>query len=208
VDHASRAPAKYRPSAALAVVTLALAATPAGAHGGGAPSPGAAGLGDRLFPNLGNGGYDALHYHLDLRYGSAPADSVEGTVTIVARARQSLSRFNLDFAGASLRSVSVNGHRANWTRGDEELVITPKRALRKHRKFVVRVSDFVAVPTTPDFDDPTSTALFITPTARPRPRSPTSPTGCSPRTTIRATRRASASASTLPSSSSRWPTAS
>ena len=156
-------PRRIALSAALALVTLALAATPAGAHGGGAPSPGAAGLGDRLFPNLGNGGYDALHYHLDLRYGSAPADPVEGTVTIVARARQSLSRFNLDFAGASLGSVSVNGHRANWTREDEELVITPKRALRKHRKFVVRVSDFVAVPTTPDFDDPTSTALFITP---------------------------------------------
>ena len=32
------------------------------------PSPGAPGIGDRLFPTLGNGGYDAKHYTLALRY--------------------------------------------------------------------------------------------------------------------------------------------
>jgi hypothetical protein len=31
-----------------------------------APSPGAAGLNDRLFPQLGNGGYDVQHYDLDV----------------------------------------------------------------------------------------------------------------------------------------------
>ena len=30
------------------------------------PSPGAAGLGDRLNPGIGNGGYDARHYEIDL----------------------------------------------------------------------------------------------------------------------------------------------
>ena len=43
-------------------------------------------------------------------------------------------------------------------------MITPKRPLRKHRKFFVEVSDFVAVPTEPS-DDPTSTAFFTTPDA-------------------------------------------
>jgi aminopeptidase N len=151
-------------AAALALMALALVATPAGASGGGEPpSPGDPGLGDRLFPNLGNGGYDALHYNLDLRYGSAPEDPMQGTVTIVARATQSLSSFDLDFAGQSVGSVSVNGRRAEWAQEDEELVITPKRPLRKHRKFVVQVSDFVAVPTVPDSEVPASEAFFYTP---------------------------------------------
>jgi hypothetical protein len=42
------------------VLSFALAAAPARA--GAPPSPGAAEIGDRLFPGLGNGGYDALHY--------------------------------------------------------------------------------------------------------------------------------------------------
>ena len=156
-------PSRILTVVALAVVALAVGVAPAAAGGrGGTPSPGAAGLGDRLFPDLGNGGYDARHYHLELRYGSLPADPVEGTVTIAARAKQSLSRFNLDWAGASVGAVSVNGRPATWTLEDEELVITPKRPLRKHRTFYVRVSDFVAVPTEPS-DDPASAAFFVTP---------------------------------------------
>jgi aminopeptidase N len=144
-----------------ALLVLALiAAAPAAAA---PPSPGAPGLGDRLFPLLGNGGYEVHHYDLDLSYEtSAPSQSVDGTVTIVARSTQALSRFNLDFGGESLGSVAVNGRTATWTREGDELVITPQRPLAQGRKFVVKVKDFVAVPTEPS-DDPTSTALFITP---------------------------------------------
>src|ERR1700712_648219 len=91
------------------------------------PSPGAAGIGDRLFPTLGNGGYDVQHYDLDLRYAtSAPSQSIDGTVTILAKATQSLSRFDLDFAGDSVGGVSVNGLPAKFTRDGEDLVLTPK----------------------------------------------------------------------------------
>ena len=93
---------------------LVLAATPAQA--GQRPSAGAAEIGDRLFPGLGNGGYDVLHYDLDLRYATSdPAQSVEGTARIVARATQSLSRFNLDFSGDGPGAVGVNGRRAGWS---------------------------------------------------------------------------------------------
>ena len=127
------------------------------------PLPGAAGLGDRLFPTLGNGGYDIRHYDLDLRYATgAPSQSIDGTVTIVARATQDLSRFDLDFAGRSIGGVSVNGAAAGWTRAGEELVVTPRRPLRNHRWFVVRVHHFVASPTEPG-TDPLSTAFFIMP---------------------------------------------
>src|ERR1700742_4157169 len=128
----------------LAAALLALSAAPAFA----APSPGAPGIGDRLNPAIGNGGYDAQHYDLDLRYAtSAPSQSLDGTVTILARATQSLSRFNLDFGGDSVGAVSVDGRAAAFRRDGEELVITPRRAIGKRDKFIVRVSHFVATPT-------------------------------------------------------------
>ena len=58
------------------------------------PGIGAAGLGDRLNPGIGNGGYDVLDYDLRLRYATAdPAQALEGDETITARATQALSRF-------------------------------------------------------------------------------------------------------------------
>ena len=142
----------------LAFALLAVAGAPARAAG---PSPGAAGLGDRLDPGLGNGGYDALHYDLDLRYATgAPSQPIDGTVTIVARATQALSRFNLDFAGESVGGVSVDGAPAQWRRDGEELVITPRRWLRDGEHFVVRVTHFTAVPTEVG-GGPASTAFFV-----------------------------------------------
>ena len=46
------------------VLAVGALAGPAAANHRDDPSPGAPGLGDRLFPTLGNGGYDARHYHL------------------------------------------------------------------------------------------------------------------------------------------------
>ncbi len=129
----------------------------------GAPSPGAPGVGDRLFPTLGNGGYDVQHYDLDLRYAtSAPSQSMDGTVTILAKATQSLSRFDLDWNGKSIGGVSVNGVDAKFTRSGEDLVITPKRAIDNGDLFIVQVSHYVAVPTVPDADDASSEAFFYT----------------------------------------------
>ena len=145
----------------LAAVAASLsAAAPAQA----APSPGAPGLGDRLFPNLGNGGYDVQHYDLDLRYAtSAPTQGIDGTVTILAKATQDLSRFDLDFAGQSVGSISVNGLPATFTRTPDDLVITPKLPLRNGRPFIVRVSHFTAAPTEANSDDFSTTAFFFHP---------------------------------------------
>ncbi|MEA2136179.1 MAG: hypothetical protein QOC68_4088 [Solirubrobacteraceae bacterium] len=147
-----------RRSLVLAIAFLAVAAAPARAAG---PSPGAADIGDPLFPGLGNGGYDVQHYDLDLRYAtSAPSQPIDGTVTILARATQALSRFNLDFAGQSVGGVTVDGRPAQWRRDGEELVITPRRWLHDRERFLVRVTHFTAVPTEVG-DDPSSFALFI-----------------------------------------------
>ena len=83
----------------LVAVVLSFSAAPAVA----APSPARPVSGDRLFPTLGNGGYDVQHYDLDLRYAtSAPTQAIDGTVRILAKATQDLSRFDLDFAGQSV----------------------------------------------------------------------------------------------------------
>src|SRR4051812_40249506 len=144
----------------LAVAIAALIASPAHA----APSQGSAGVGDRIFPTLGNGGYDVQHYDLDLRYETAsPSQSIDGTVTILAKATQSLSRFNLDFAGDSVGHVTVNGLPAKFSREGDELVITPRAPLPKGLPFVVQVSHYVSHPSEPNPDELLSTAFFITP---------------------------------------------
>ncbi|HZA82203.1 MAG TPA: hypothetical protein VFC13_12155 [Actinomycetes bacterium] len=77
--------------------------------------------------------------------------------TISARATQNLSRFNLDLVGLTVRSVTVNGRPAGWSRTDHELQVTPPgRGLRKGRRFTTVVR-YDGVPVTqrlvlgPDF---------------------------------------------------------
>jgi hypothetical protein len=184
----------FSTSAVGLLAALSLAAPAAAAPPG---TPGAAGIGDKLYPTLGNGGYDVLHYDVDLRYATSdPAQAIDGTVTIVARATQSLSRFDLDFAGDSVGSVSVDGKAAEWRRDGEELVITPRHVLRAGRTFVAQVRHFTAAPGVPDPDDLLGTPFIETPDGTATAGQPDSTHDSSRRTTTRATRRASPSAST------------
>ena len=139
---------------AAAVVAVSGVAVPAYA-GGSRPSPGSAGLGDRLYPLLGNGGYDVQNYDLSLRYAAKdPKQAVSGDVTITAVATQSLSRFDLDFGGDSVARVDVDGHRATFTRSGGELVITPRHSLARGHRFRVTVNGFTATPIEANADSP------------------------------------------------------
>jgi aminopeptidase N len=138
----------------LGLAGSAIAVGPAYA-GGHHPTPGAPGIGDRLYPLLGNGGYDVLNYDLRLTYPQKnPAQQVRGDVTITAVATQSLSRFNLDFGGDGVGKVEVNGRSAKFARDGDELVITPKWPLGKHHRFTVKVSGFTATPIAPNASSP------------------------------------------------------
>src|SRR4051812_4881973 len=98
--------------------------------------PGAAGIGDPYYPDYGNGGYDVAHYDIRLRYQPA-TDQLAGSTTILARATQDLSSFNLDFV-LDVRSVRVDGRTAAFARqGDHELVVTPARAVRRGHPMTV-----------------------------------------------------------------------
>jgi aminopeptidase N len=151
--------------AAVAAASIVALVAPgvASAHGGGPPSPGSAGIGDRLYPTLGNGGYDVRHYDVALSYAAAPSAPVTGTVTIDAKATQSLSSFDLDWAGTSAGAVTVDGAPAQAVQSGEDLVITPKRPIWKGTKFRVVVAGYVATPTAVDPQVDDSTAFFHTP---------------------------------------------
>ncbi|MFF5172149.1 M1 family metallopeptidase [Micromonospora sp. NPDC000089] len=108
------------------------------------PTWGSPGLGDPYFPDYGNGGYDVDHYDVRLRYEPA-TDRLTGTTTILARATQDLSRFNLDFL-LGVESVRVNGWSASFTRqGAHELVINAPRAITKGQQLTVVVT-YAGVP--------------------------------------------------------------
>ena len=139
-----------------AATAVAVSGVAAPAYAGGSrPSPGSAGLGDRLYPLNGNGGYDVQNYDLHLTYPEKdPKQAVLGDVTISAVATQSLSRFDLDFGGNTVAHVSVNGHPAGFTRDGGELVVTPRRYLPKGHRFTVTVSGFTATPIEANADSP------------------------------------------------------
>jgi aminopeptidase N len=100
---------------------------------------GAAGVGDPYFPGLGNGGYDARHYHLDLD-ADLESGELSGTVTISAVATQNLSSFNLDFGGFQIHELLLDGVAAQFTRERRELVIVPALALADGQAFEVSIT--------------------------------------------------------------------
>ena len=81
------------------------------------------GLGDELYPQLGNEGYDVQHYEIDLHF-DPETQQLAGSTLIEAIATQSLGQFNLDFHGLEVESVSVEDLAANHERIDSELIIT------------------------------------------------------------------------------------
>ncbi|WP_425472922.1 M1 family metallopeptidase [Streptomyces botrytidirepellens] len=97
--------------------------------GNGGPKPGTAGVGDRLFPALGNGGYDVAHYGLTLDY-VPETNRLKGTAVITARATQGLSRFNLDLSGLRVHTATVQGVKAQLHRDKDELLVTPAKTVK------------------------------------------------------------------------------
>ncbi|MFD0692179.1 M1 family metallopeptidase [Actinomadura fibrosa] len=132
-----RIPPALTAAAAAGAAVLGLCAPAASADIG--YEPGAPGLGDPYFPDLGNGGYDVRHYYLKTAYDPG-TDELTGTTTITANATQNLSRFNLDLYGMTVRWVHVNGRDASFDRtGERELEITPPKGLRRSSRFTVTV---------------------------------------------------------------------
>ena len=96
--------------------------------------------GDSLFPEIGNGGYDALHYEISLDYDPLTNQFNPGTYTkMTARATEYLRQFSLDFEGPEISRIEVNRRRSNFIRRGTKLIITPRIRLDAGRRFTVKV---------------------------------------------------------------------
>jgi hypothetical protein len=115
-----------------------LTAAPAAAAFAADPVDGARTSTDPMFPNVGNGGYDALDYDVAIAWtpnasqsGATIAGTIEATSTMTATAAQPLKSFSLDFEGLEVDSVTVDGVPAAWTRDIDpdaikyKLIVTP-----------------------------------------------------------------------------------
>lgn len=96
-------------------------------------------LGDSYFPELGNGGYDALHYHLDIT-PDMNAETLDAIVKITLRATQDLTEFNLDFWGFTITEVSINLVPAEFRREGIELIIMPDNPIAEGEMVTVTVA--------------------------------------------------------------------
>jgi aminopeptidase N len=96
------------------------------------------GVGDRLFPDAGNGGYDVTHYGLDLSYDPS-SGRLRGTATVSATATRRLDRFDLDLAGLTVDRVTVAGRTARVSREGTELTVRPATAVGRGTRFETTV---------------------------------------------------------------------
>ncbi len=120
------------------------------------PVAGSRSLGDPLLPQLGNGGYDARHYLIELDYDPTANHFDEATTTVQARATKTLSQFSLDFQDdLEVTGVTVGGRTAQYAFEDatpqlsdnptvtqpQKLVVTPQSSTRPRagHEFTVEV---------------------------------------------------------------------
>ena len=100
---------------------------------------GAPGVGDPVFPLLGNGGYDVQHYTIELSV-DVMRNEIMGATSIRAEATLPLRSFNLDLLGLTVEEVTVDGAPAHFARDGQELTIIPPTPLAAGALFTTVVA--------------------------------------------------------------------
>ncbi|WP_312018518.1 M1 family metallopeptidase [Streptomyces sp. I05A-00742] len=143
------APSRTLPCALLLIVCAGCAPTGTAVRPADPNEPataGVKGVGDPLFPAMGNGGYDVEHYGLSLAY--EPKDnSLIGTAEIRARTDRALSSFSLDLHGLQVEAATVDGDPATVARRGDELRLTPAKNLTADTTFTAVIT-YRGVPQT------------------------------------------------------------
>ncbi|MFI9760315.1 M1 family metallopeptidase [Streptomyces sp. NPDC051963] len=116
-----RTPRRLKAALLASAVSVCLVAA------GAPPTP--LGVGDRLFPHLGNPGYDVASYDLSFSYPGTNDKPLQAVTTISAWTTTALDRVNLDFTHGKVKSVQVNGEKAAFSNAGEDLVVTPGQRL-------------------------------------------------------------------------------
>ena len=99
----------------------------------------AEGVGDSLYPFLGNRGYDVVRYDIDLDVDPA-ANTISALTEIRALATAELAAFNLDLSGLEVHSVTVDDADAGFTRSGHELAVEPASPITAGSHFEVAVA--------------------------------------------------------------------
>lgn len=87
------------------------------------------GLGDSLYPNFGNSGYDVQRYILNLTVDMPSSEITEGVAIIQATATNDLPSLNLDFIGFEISDVSINLEPVEFSRNGQELTLIPAETI-------------------------------------------------------------------------------
>ncbi|MEU7115321.1 M1 family metallopeptidase [Streptomyces sp. NPDC046182] len=117
-----------------------LVAASAGLVAAALPAPTPLGIGDPLFPHLGNPGYDVLTYDISLTYPGENTEPLDAVTRIEALATADLERINLDFTHGTVASVTVDGEQAAFESSGEDLVITPAKATESGDAMTIAVT--------------------------------------------------------------------
>ncbi|MCU1399818.1 MAG: peptidase family protein, partial [Acidimicrobiales bacterium] len=110
-----------------------------GSTTGTGSATGVSGVGDVLFPDLGNPGIDVQHYDVDVTYDHATAE-IDGTVVLTITATTALTAFTLDEVRLDVTAVQVDDTDATFRADDPELRITAPHPIAKGDSFTVSVS--------------------------------------------------------------------
>ncbi|MFI9582821.1 M1 family metallopeptidase [Streptomyces sp. NPDC052236] len=123
--HTSRLTSRLTPRRGLRAALLAAASATLVAAALPSAPPTPLGIGDRLFPHLGNPGYDVFAYDIAFTYPGSNTKPLNALTKIDAWTTQDLDRINLDFTHGAVRGVEVNGRPATFATAGEDLVVTP-----------------------------------------------------------------------------------
>jgi aminopeptidase N len=105
----------------------------------------ARGLGDSLYPDLGNAGYDVDHYTVDLTW-EPTTTSLTTLVTVDARAVAPLETFSLDFSGFDVGEVTMATVPVEYARDGAKLRVSPAAPIEAGEAFSVEIL-YSGVPT-------------------------------------------------------------
>ncbi len=102
------------------------------------------GIGDELYPALGNPGVDVQDYLVDIDYDRS-VGVIDGSVTLQIEFTQDREQFTLDSLGPSVTSVTIDGDEVSFAADEPELRITPAEPIEAGDTHEV-VVDFTAAP--------------------------------------------------------------
>jgi aminopeptidase N len=103
------------------------------------PQAGNPSIGDSYAPELGNSGYDVLHYDLRFRLDPARAHIDASARLLLASELDQLTQFSLDFGPLEIGALRVDGIEALYTHHEHKLVIELLQRVDHGEVFAVEV---------------------------------------------------------------------